>query len=77
MGQAARQQMKPHHEDSKDTDVVSGLRLDTTWGSKGGHRASFSERAVPSFMVDNPESPRASPPAFLSVLCASVVNLFV
>jgi len=33
------------------TDVVSGLRPDTTWGSKGGHR-DRREQAVPPFMAE-------------------------
>jgi len=32
-------------------DVMSGLRLDITWGSKGGHR-DRREQAVPPFMAE-------------------------
>ena len=32
-------------------DAVSGLRLDTAWGSKGG-RSDQREQAVPSFMAN-------------------------
>ena len=35
-----------------DVDVVSGLRPDTTWGARGGRRASLTSGRSPSFMAE-------------------------